>query len=134
MICTRNTISFLWCEEENFVWQNITFSYYYYKWYIISININWLRNTYFIQTFYTFCWNFLLKQKSLKEIVDLICWVDLFQNFWFKFDIAWFVLWSLAQKEVLNLLHTYVVVLTLGTHNPCNRRYLLHISLCLSAT
>ena len=44
-----------------------------------------------------------------------------------KFDIAWFVLWSLAQKEVLNLLHTYVVVLTLGTHNPCNRRYLLHI-------
>ena len=59
---------------------------------------------------------------------------DLFQNFLFKFDIAWFVLWSLAQKEVLNLLHIYVVVLSLGTHNPCNRRYLLHISLCLSTT
>ena len=67
-------------------------------------------------------------------IPDLICWVDLFQNFRFKFDIAWFVLQSLAQKEVLNLLHTYVVVLTLGIHNPCNRRYLLHISLCLSIT
>ena len=26
-------------------------------------------------------------------IPDLICWVDLFQNFRFKFDIAWFVLW-----------------------------------------
>ena len=36
--------------------------------------------------------------------------VDLSQNFRFKFDIAWFVLWSLAQKEVLNLLHIYVVV------------------------
>ena len=32
------------------------------------------------------------------------------RNFRFKFDIAWFVLWSLAQKEVLNLLHIYVVV------------------------
>ena len=32
----------------------------------------------------------------------------------------WFVLWSLAHKEVLNLLQTYVVVLTLGTHNSCN--------------
>ena len=53
--------------------------------------------------------------------------VDLFQNFRFKFDIAWFVLRSLAHKEVLNVLHTYVVVLTLDTHNPGNRRYLLHI-------
>ena len=70
----------------------------------------------------------------VKEIVDLICWVDLFQNFRFKYDIVWFVLWSLAQKEALNLLHTYVVVLTLGTHNPCNRKYLLHISFCLSTT
>ena len=40
----------------------------------------------------------------------------------------------LLQKEVLNLLHTCVVVLTLGTHNTCNRRYFLHISLCLSIT
>ena len=60
--------------------------------------------------------------------------VDLFQNFRFKFDIAWFILRSLAQKEVLNLLHTYVVVLTLGTYNPGNKRYLLHISLCLPTT
>ena len=48
--------------------------------------------------------------------------------------IAQCVLWSLVQKEVLNLLHTYVVVLTLGTYNPCNRRYLLHVPLCLSIT
>ena len=34
--------------------------------------------------------------------------VDLFQNFRFKFDITWFALWPLAQKEVLNLLHTYL--------------------------
>ena len=47
-------------------------------------------------------------------------------------DIAKCVLWSLVQKEVLNLLHTYVVVSTLDTYNPCNRRYLLHVSLCLS--
>ena len=40
----------------------------------------------------------------------------------------------LVQKEVLNLLHTYVVVLTLGTHNTWYRRYFLHISLCLSIT
>ena len=59
----------------------------------------------------------MLEQRSVKKVVDLICWVDLFQNFRFKFDIAWFVLWSLAQKEVLNLLHTYVVVLTLGTQS-----------------
>ena len=55
--------------------------------------------------------------------------VDLFQNFRFKFDIAWFILWSL---EVLNPLQTYV--LTIGTHNPCNRGYLLYVSLCLSTT
>ena len=51
----------------------------------------------------------------------------LFQNYWFKFDIAWFILWSLAQKEVLKLLHTYVVVLTLGTLIPvteCNSTYI----------
>ena len=47
-------------------------------------------------------------------------------------DIVKCVQWSLVQKEVLNLLHTYVVVLTLGTYNPCNRRYLLHVPLCLS--
>ena len=40
-------------------------------------------------------------------------------------------MWPLVQKEVLNLLHTYVVALTLGTYNPCKRRYLLHIPLCL---
>ena len=39
--------------------------------------------------------------------------VDLFQNFPFKFD---------QKKIILNLLHTYVVVLTLDTHNPCSRR------------
>ena len=70
----------------------------------------------------------------VKEIVDLIYWFDLLQNVRFKFDIAWFVLWSLAPKEVSVLLHTYVVVLTLVTHNPCNRRYLLHLWLCLSTT
>ena len=64
----------------------------------------------------------------------MICWIDLFENFRFKFDIAWFILWSLAQKEVLSVLHIYVVVLTLRTHNACNRRYFLHISLCLSTT
>ena len=101
----------------------------------------------------------MLKQRSVKEVVYTTCkicmqiwnsysrWsieheqtprkptqirVDLFQNFRFRFDIAWFVLWSLAQKEVINLLHTYAVVLTLGTHNPSSRRYLLHMSLCLS--
>ena len=61
-------------------------------------------------------------------------WVHLFQNFQFKFDIAWFVFSSLAQKEVSNLLHRYVVVSTPGTHNPCHIRYLLHMSLCLSIT
>ena len=80
--------------------------------------------------FFFSCSYFLPKQRSIKEIVDLICWVDMFQNFRFKFDISWFALWSLAQNEVLNLLHTYVVVLTLGTHNRCNRSYLLHIWLC----
>ena len=80
------------------------------------------------------CANFLLKRRSVKEVVDLICWVDLFQNFSFKFDVAWVVLWSLAQKEVLNLLHTYVVIFTLRTHNSCNKRYLIHISLCLWIT
>ena len=49
-----------------------------------------------------------------------------------KIDIAWFALWSLAQKEVLNLLRTCVVVLTIATHNSFNSIYLLHISLCLS--
>ena len=44
--------------------------------------------------------------------------VGLFQNFSFKF--------------ILNRLQTYVVVLTLDTHNPCNRRYFQHIPLCLS--
>ena len=80
------------------------------------------------------CSNFLLKQRSVKEFVDLICWVDLFQNFLVKFDLAWFDLWCLAQKEVINLLQTYVVVLTIDTLNSCNRIYLLHISLCLSTT
>ena len=61
----------------------------------------------------------MLKQRSVKEVVELICWIDLFENFRFKFDIAWFILWSLAQKEVLSLLHTYVVVLTLRTQNAC---------------
>ena len=56
------------------------------------------------------------------------------QNFWFKFDIAWCVLWPLVQEEVLNLLHIYVVVLIIGTYNPCKRIYLLHIPLCLSIT
>ena len=32
------------------------------------------------------------------------------RNFRFKFDIAWFVFRSLAQKVVLNLVHIYVVV------------------------
>ena len=32
---------------------------------------------------------------------------------------------------ILNLLHTYVVVLTLVTHYPCNRRCFLYIPLCL---
>ena len=36
---------------------------------------------------------------------------------------------NLKKKSILNLLRTYVVVLT---HNPCNRRYFLHIPLCLS--
>ena len=47
-------------------------------------------------------------------------------------DIAKCVLQPLVQKEVLNLLHTYVVVLTLGTYNPCIKRFFLHVSLCLS--
>ena len=47
----------------------------------------------------------------------MVGWVDLFQNVRFKFDIAWLVLWFQAQKEVLNLLHTYVVILTLGTQS-----------------
>ena len=55
--------------------------------------------------------------------------VDFFQVFPFKFDIVWFVLWSLTQKAVLNILPTYVEVLTLGTHNPCSRRYLIHMPL-----
>ena len=76
----------------------------------------------------------MLTEISVKDFVDLICWVNLFENFRFKLDIVWFAWWSLAQKEVLNLLHTYVVVLILGTHNPCNRNYPLHISLCLSTT
>ena len=50
--------------------------------------------------------------------------VDLFQNFPFKFE----------KNSILKILHTYVVVLTLDAHNPCNRRYILHITLCLSAT
>ena len=37
---------------------------------------------------------------------------------------------NLKKKSILNLLHIYVVVLTLGTRNPCNRRYFLHIPLC----
>ena len=44
--------------------------------------------------------------------------VNLLQNFRFKFDITLCVLWSLVQKEVLNLLQTYDVVLTLDTHIP----------------
>ena len=47
-------------------------------------------------------------------------------------DIANCVLGTLVQKEVLNLLYTYVAVLTLATYNPCNGRYLLHVPLCLS--
>ena len=41
---------------------------------------------------------------------------------------------NLKKKSILNLLHAFVAVLTLGTHNPCNRKYLLHIPLCLSTT
>ena len=47
-------------------------------------------------------------------------------------DIANCVLLPLVQKEVSKLLHTYVVVLTLATYNPCNGRYLLHVPLRLS--
>ena len=39
---------------------------------------------------------------------------------------------NLKKIFILNLLHTYIVVLALGSHNPCNRRYFLHIPLCLS--
>ena len=39
---------------------------------------------------------------------------------------------NLKKNYILNLLDVYVVVLTLATHNPCNRRYLLHIPFCLS--
>ena len=62
------------------------------------------------------------KKESLESParLELIC----FKAIRFKFDIAGCVLWSLVQKEVLNLLHTYVVVLALGTHIP----------LCLSIT
>ena len=62
------------------------------------------------------------KKESLESpaSLELIC----FKAIRFKFDIAGCVLWSLVQKEVLNLLHTYVVVLALGTHIP----------LCLSIT
>ena len=38
---------------------------------------------------------------------------------------------NLKKKSILNLSDAYVVVLTLDTHNPCNRRYLLHILFCL---
>ena len=72
---------------------------------------------YFYINFFSPAQIFLLKQRSVKEVVDLICWVDLFQNFRFKFDIAWLALWSLAQKEVLNLFQTYIVVFTIATHN-----------------
>ena len=36
---------------------------------------------------------------------------------------------NLKKKIILNLLHIYVVVLTLDTRNPCSRRYFLHIPL-----
>ena len=39
---------------------------------------------------------------------------------------------NLKKIFILNLLHTYVVVLTLGTYNPCSRKYFLHILLFLS--
>ena len=41
---------------------------------------------------------------------------------------------NLKKKSILNLLHTYVAALTLGTYNPCNGRYYLRIPLCLSTT
>ena len=44
--------------------------------------------------------------------------VNWFQNFQIEFDIAWCVMWSLVQKEVLNLLNIHVLVLTLGIHIP----------------
>ena len=37
---------------------------------------------------------------------------------------------NLKKKSILNQLYKYVVVLTLRTSNPCNRRYFLHVSFC----
>ena len=51
-----------------------------------------------------------------------------------RLELIYFKTFHLNLKKIfiLNLLHTYIVVLTLGSHNPCNRRYFLHIPLCLS--
>ena len=38
----------------------------------------------------------------------------------------------LVQKEVLNVLYTYVVLLALDFHNPGNKRYFLHIYLSIT--
>ena len=38
----------------------------------------------------------------------------------------------LSTERSIKPINTYVVILTLGTPNPCNRRYLLHVPLCLS--
>ena len=54
-----------------------------------------------------------------------------------RFGLICFKTFHLNLKKKINfkpILHTYVVVLTLDTHNPCNKRYLLHTPLCLSTT
>ena len=59
-------------------------------------------------------------QGGKKEFLEIPPRLELirFKTIQFNIDIAMRVLRSSVQKEVLNPLHTYVVVLTLGTHIP----------------